>query len=194
MPSPPHSPRGDTWQVGLHTPRVPCRRHQGRRRGIRRRGSSLHSLAGHPPSRPPPERLRSAMGPQAGDASPHNLPTINLPEARLALSRASVTLAHLRPPSPTFAHLRSHLPALKTRSPKQIGKWRGWVADEIEHRVDRLEMFETVLFSVQLTAALRLCTQVRPLTSPQPHRNLTAISPPSHRPLTAISPNPLITS
>jgi hypothetical protein len=43
---------------------------------------------------------------------------------------------------------------------KARAKWCNADLDAIEKRVDRLEMFETVLFSVQLTAALRLCTQV----------------------------------
>ena len=43
---------------------------------------------------------------------------------------------------------------------KQLGRLRGWSAEAVESRVDKLEMFETVVFSVQLTAALRLCAQL----------------------------------
>ena len=43
---------------------------------------------------------------------------------------------------------------------KRLGRCFKWELETIELNVDRLEMFETVLFSVQLTAALRLGAQL----------------------------------
>ena len=47
---------------------------------------------------------------------------------------------------------------------QRLMKLVGWLAkakkEKVESWVDRLEMFETVVFSVQLTTSIRICLQV----------------------------------